>query len=48
MGAKILELRPLKNYIDKNHLDIPMRDKLLTDFIGDMVNKKNKSDSYKS
>lgn len=48
MEAKILELRPLKNYIDKNHLDIPMRDKMLVDFIGDMINKKNKSDSYKS
>jgi len=48
MEAKVLEFKPVKNYIDKNHLDVPMRDKLLTDFIGDMVNKKNKSKSYKS
>ena len=40
MEAKILEFKKVKTYIDKNHLDIPMRDKLLTDFISDMVNKK--------
>ena len=48
MEAKVIELKPLKNYIDKNHLDVPMIDKVLVDFIQDMVNKKNKSQSYKS
>lgn len=43
MEAKVIELKPLKNYIDKNHLDVPMIDKVLVDFIQDMVNKKNKS-----
>ncbi len=48
MEAKILEFKQVKTYIDKNHLDIPMRDKLLTDFISDMVDKRNKTKSYKS
>lgn len=48
MEAKVLEFKKVKNYIDRNHLDVPMRDKLLTDFIGDMISKKNKSESYKS
>ena len=48
MEAKIIELKLTKNYIDKNHLDVPMHDKLLTDFIYDMVNRKNKTKSYKS
>ena len=48
MEAKLIELKPTKNYIDKNHLDLPMHDKVLTSFILDMVNRKNKSDSYKS
>ena len=48
MEAKVLEFKIVKTYIDKNHLDMPMRDKLLTDFINDMVNKKNKTKSYKS
>lgn len=48
MEAKLIELNPIKNYIDKNHLDVPMHDKLLTDFISDMVNRKNKTKSYKS
>ena len=38
----------MKNYINDNHLDSPIRDKLLIDFIMEMVNKKNKSVSYKS
>ena len=38
----------MKNYINDNHLDSPIRDKLLIDFIMEMVNKKNKSISYKS
>ena len=38
----------MKNYINDNHLDSPIRDKLLIDFITEMVNKKNKSVSYKS
>lgn len=48
MEAKILEFKQVKTYIDKNHIDTPMRDKLLTDFISDMVNKRNKTKSYKS
>lgn len=48
MEAKVLEFKIVKTYIDKNHLDMPMRDKLLTDFIRDMVNKRNKTKSYKS
>lgn len=38
----------MKNYINDNHIDSPIRDKLLVDFIMEMVNKKNKSISYKS
>ena len=38
----------MKNYINDNHIDSPIRDKLLVDFIMEMVNKKNKSVSYKS
>ena len=38
----------MKNYINDNHIDSPIRDKLLVDFIMEMVNKKNKSTSYKS
>lgn len=48
MQAKVLALNPVKNYIDRNHLDEPMRDKLLVDFITDMTEKKNRSKSYKS
>lgn len=38
----------MKNYINDNHIDSPIHDKLLVDFIMEMVNKKNKSISYKS
>ena len=38
----------MKNYINDNHIDSPIRNKLLVDFIMEMVNKKNKSISYKS
>ena len=38
----------MKNYINDNHIDSPIRDKLLVDFIMEMVNKKNKSISYKN
>ena len=38
----------MKDYINDNHIDSPIRDKLLVDFIMEMVNKKNKSISYKS
>ena len=38
----------MKNYINDNHINSPIRDKLLVDFIMEMVNKKNKSISYKS
>ena len=48
MEAKLLELRPVKTYIDKNHLDEPIKGKLLVDFISDMTGRKNRTDSYKS
>lgn len=48
MEAKLIELKPIKNYIDKNHLDSPMHDKVLTSFILEMVNRKNRTESYKS
>ena len=38
----------MKNYINDNHIDSPIRNKLLVGFIMEMVNKKNKSISYKS
>lgn len=38
----------MKDYINDNHIDSPIRNKLLVDFIMEMVNKKNKSISYKS
>ena len=38
----------MKDYINDNHIDSPIRNKLLVDFIMEMVNKKNKSNSYKS
>ena len=40
MEAKILELRPAKTYIDRNHLDEPIKGKLLIDFIADMISRK--------
>ena len=40
MNAKVIEFKPIKNYIDKNHLDEPIKDKLLIDFIYDMTSKK--------
>ena len=46
MNAKVIEFKPIKNYIDKNHLDEPIKDKLLIDFIYDMTSKKNRSKSY--
>ena len=48
MEAKLLELRPVKTYIDKNHLDEPIKGKLLVDFISDMTGRKNRTESYKS
>lgn len=48
MEAKILELHPVKTYIDRNHLDEPIKGKLLIDFIADMTSRKNKTESYKS
>ena len=48
MEAKLLELRPVKTYIDKNHLDEPIKCKLLVDFISDMTGRKNRTESYKS
>lgn len=48
MEAKLIELKPIKNYIDKNHLDSPIHDKVLISFILEMANKKNRTQSYKS
>ena len=48
MEAKILELHPVKTYIDRNHLDEPIKGKLLIDFIADMTSRRNRTESYKS
>ena len=48
MESEITNYNKVKTYIDKNHLDTPIKDKLLVDFINDMVSKKNKSKSYVS
>ena len=48
MKSEITNYNKVKTYIDKNHLDTPIKDKLLVDFINDMISKKNKSKSYVS
>ena len=48
MEAKILKLHPVKTYIDRNHLDEPIKGKLLIDFIADMTSRRNRTESYKS
>ena len=46
MGPEIIKGMQVKTYIDNSQLDTPIKDKLLIDFINDMVSKKNKSKSY--
>ena len=48
MEAKVVEFNTVKTYIDKNHLDEPIKGKLLTDFIADMTMRKNRTQSYRS
>ena len=46
MESETIKDMQIKTYIDNSQLDTPIKDKLLIDFINDMVSKKNKSKSY--